>query len=95
MSFSTTPPIDDEFHDFLTTKPWPPFESPSPNLLVFETPSAFYRATQIVPDIERMFNLFPDRRLNGKQDFEIDGEFYRLIIKDNEINLLEGHVVYK
>ena len=49
----------------------------------------------LVADIRHMLDTFPDMVLNGSQDFtDIDGDFFRLVITNNEINLLEGHLVY-
>lgn len=97
MAFLLNRALDDALYEFLTTRPWPPFVTPAnadPHRLIFEAPSASYRATQIVPDIRRMLEAFPDLALNGVQDFQIDGEFLRLHIVNNDINLLCGHLVY-
>ena len=94
MTFQLNRPIDDALAEFLSSKPWPPLTS-NGHVLGFEAPSASYRATRIVPDIQHMLNTFPDLILNGTQDFQIDGDFYRLVITNNEINLLEGQLVYK
>ena len=99
MTFRMNRPLDDPIAEYIGTKNgshWPPLTSDGRSyyILTFEAPSPSYRATQIEPDIQLMLQTFPDLILSGTQDFEIDGDFYRLIITKNKIQLLEGHVVY-
>ena len=99
MTFQLNRPVDGALYSYLSTKMnfrWPPFatDGSTRDELIVEISSASYRATQIVPDIQHMLDTFPDLILNGTQDFQIDGDFYRLVITNNEINLLSGHLVY-